>query len=687
MRARCLGALLGAMCMAAGLGQGFLLARIRIGCCHWRVRMGAESEGAPWCAATAGDPRPGGPNRGSQAKAAGSGGILGDHLFCGEWCSPQDAAEKVGSVPGDSGGRAIHASSQQGTPAGKPRLSAWAQSADWRNVRTGNVIPDEGYCDQPYVVVTQDGHWLCTLTTGPGREGEKGQHVVSTRSADRGKTWSALVAIEPASGPEASWVVPLVTPAGRVYAFYSYNGERIGTLGNRRIRADTLGWYVFKFSDDHGRTWSRTRYRLPMRVTECDRHNDWQGRVQMFWGIDKPKIVGREVFFAFTKLARYPLSGGEGWIYRSDNLLEECDPARVRWQMLPEGDRGLRNPQFGSVQEEHNLVPLSDGSLYCVYRTAMGFPCHAYSRDGGKTWTRPEPMTYTPGGRVIKNPRACPKLWRTFEGRYLLWFHNHGGKSFEGRNPAWVAGGIEREGSIHWSQPEILLYDPDPQVRISYPDLLEEQGRFWVTETQKSIARVHAIDAALLEGLWTQGQRRQVSREGLVAEAGAGQLAAGSVAMPTSLDLSRTGGATVELWAEPAVFGKPGSVLEWRGGGDRGLKLSVQPTGAVRVELSDGRHRVAWDSDPVDRTGRGPRHVTVVIDAGPQVILFLVDGTLCDGGHTRPQGWFRYGPALGEIGGEGVRLNQRSGVLSLRVYRRALRVSEVVASYLAGSGG
>ncbi len=45
---------------------------------------------------------------------------------------------------------------------------------DMRNIDTGRRIPDQGYCDQPYVVVTRDGNWLCTLTTGPGREGQGG---------------------------------------------------------------------------------------------------------------------------------------------------------------------------------------------------------------------------------------------------------------------------------------------------------------------------------------------------------------------------------------------------------------------------------------------------------------------------------------------------------------------------------
>ena len=47
------------------------------------------------------------------------------------------------------------------------------------------------------------------MTTGKGREGQQGQHVFSTRSLDRGWTWTPLADVEPADGPEASWAVRL----------------------------------------------------------------------------------------------------------------------------------------------------------------------------------------------------------------------------------------------------------------------------------------------------------------------------------------------------------------------------------------------------------------------------------------------------------------------------------------------
>ncbi len=556
---------------------------------------------------------------------------------------------------------------------------------DPRNIRLGRPIPDESYADQPYVVVTSDGGWLCTMTTGPGNEGHHGQHIVATRSTDQGRSWSKPVDIEPSDGPEASWVVPLVVPSGRVYAFYTYNGDNVRTLRGKAIRADTIGWYAFRHSDDGGRTWSKQRYRLPMRLTACDRGNDWGGEVQIFWGIHKPVVAGSDVLFAFTKLGRYMLEQGEGWFFRSDNILAEADPAKLHWELLPEGDRGLRAPELGSVQEEHNIVHLGGRTFYCVYRTTLGYPCHAYSFDGCRTWTKPEFMTCTPGGRRIKTPRACPQLWRCANGRFLFWFHNHSSKTFHGRNPAWVAGGVVKDRRIHWSQPEILLYDPDPEQRMSYPGLIEQHGRTWVTETNKTMARVHEIDKTLLEGLWGQGEGKTVARDGLVVDLGPEQMRTKESKTLPRLDLAETGGLSLDLWVTFADLSPGQAILDTRDEAGRGIALTTAGKGAVRIELSDGEAKASWDSDPGLQPGK-LQHIIAIVDQGPQIITFVIDGQLCDGGTHRQYGWGRYPAPLGDVAGTGkLRLARppKAELKRLRVYRRYLRTSEAVAHFHA----
>ncbi len=118
------------------------------------------------------------------------------------------------------------------------------------DIQTGWEIPSEGYCDQPYVVKLRDGAWLCIMTTGQGKQGVPGQHIVAIRSRDRGRTWSPLVSIEPTNGPGASWAMPFITKSGRVYVFYTYNAQNLRSViadtEYARHRVDTLGEYTHR---------------------------------------------------------------------------------------------------------------------------------------------------------------------------------------------------------------------------------------------------------------------------------------------------------------------------------------------------------------------------------------------------------------------------------------------------------
>jgi len=564
-------------------------------------------------------------------------------------------------------------------------VSGQGQIKDCRNIRNGSVIYEHGYCDQPYVVVTKDGTWLCVFTTGAGHEGQSSQYIVSTTSKDKGKTWTPPVPIEPPTDREASWAMPLITPADRVYVFYDYNGDNIHTLNGRKIRADMIGWYSYKYSDDQGVTWSR-RYRLPVRVTDCDRRNDWQGKVQILWGIGKPVRYEDSVYFAFTKLGKYMLDQGEGWFFRSDNILTESNPERIQWQMLPDGEFGLRAAPFGSVQEEQNLVTLANGDLYCMYRTTTGHPCHSYSRDGGHIWTQPVHATYTPDGKKFKHPRACPRIWKTKNGNYLFWFHNHGGKTYNGRNPAWLCGGIESNGFIHWSQPEILLYDPEPKTRMSYPDLIEQDGEYWITETQKSIARVHEIDSTLLQGLWKQVTNKTVTKKGLILSLTEKDLKQDKIKLPKLPPLHQGGGFTLDFQFRVKNLSKEQVLLDGRDTDGKGILLSTTRIGTIQCSLSDGKTIAVWDCDPGLIKVNHDHHVTIIVDGGPKIISFVVDGVLCDGGSFRQFGWGRFTNTLSDVNGSRwavINPSAQGVLLNLRIYDRYLRTSEAIGNFRA----
>ncbi len=592
---------------------------------------------------------------------------------------------------------------------------------DPRHLNNGWQIPSEGYCDQPYVVKTDDGAWLCIMTTGAGHEGATGQHVVSTRSTDCGRTWSELVDVEPADGPEASYAVLMKVPSGRVYAFYNHNTDDV-----RRVKADnppfgdgyctrvdSLGHYVFKYSDDHGRSWSEQRFDVPVREMDIDRQNADGGRLRYFWNVGKPFVAHGAAFVSLHKVGGFGdgfFTSNEGVLIRSENILTEVDPAKITWETLPEGERGLRAPAGGdTVASEHSYSVLSDGSFYCVYRTIDGHPACAYSRDGGRTWSDPEYKKF-PDGRLFKHPRAANFAWRCANGHYLYWFHNHGGRfirehpaqrshAYEDRNPVWLCGGVETDSPegrvIQWSEPEIVLYDDDPYIRMSYPDLVEEDGQYYMTETQKDVARVHRIDPSLLQGLWDQFERADLTREGQLLEVDEpGPAVVDMPALPPFVRRSglspygtddlRTG-FSLELWfqLDSSVAGRV--LLDTRLENGQGFVLQHKGNGQLELVLDDGRTRASWDSDPRAVSVGKRHHAVVIVDGGPNVISFVVDGRLCDGGDFRQFGWGRFSPHMRHANGSPRQLID-GAIDLLRVYGRALRTSEAISNFRSGDG-
>ncbi len=570
-------------------------------------------------------------------------------------------------------------------------------STDLRDIAAGTVVYTpglpwpEGYCDTTNAAALTNGDWMCVLGTCEGGEGSPGLHVVSIVSKDKGKTWLPPVDVEPSSGPASANPTLLVTPRGRAYVFYDYNADNLTTLpdGRKMPQVYCLGWYCYRYSDDHGQTWSK-RQRLPMRVTDVDRDNDWGGEVQIFWGVDHPTVHQNKVYFAFTKTRRYHQIDTETWIYCSDNLLTESDPEKIQWELLPDGEQGLRAEEHGTVQSEPNLVALDNGDLYCMYRTQQGYPCHAYSRDGAHTWSRPVPATYEPGGRTFKHNRACPRLWKTSNGKYLFWFNNHSGGHFWSRNPIWISGGVEKEGFLHWSQPEILLYGPRPKLGMSYPDLIEEDGQYWITETQKTIARIHPVDAALLEGMWNQGTVRTVTQNGLVlsvqGEVAPSQTAGMPKLPPLAPDDGAVAGFTIEFGINFDELSGGQVVLDSRDQNGRGVCVRTVDNAELRVEMNDGHAICAWDCSTDMIKPDAWHHVVIIVDGGPKIISFVIDGILWDGGPNRQYGWSRFSNALDSVNGSGdLRIGPtlKGRLRSIRLYDRYLRTSEAIANFHA----
>ena len=598
---------------------------------------------------------------------------------------------------------------------------------DPRHISNGLEIPTAGYSDQPYIVQTDDGAWLCCVTTGPGHEGAQGQQVITLRSTDRGRSWSEPVPVEPDDPRENSYAVMLTAPSGRVFIFYNHNSDNVREVRRHDglepyKRVDSLGHFVFRYSDDHGRSWSTARYDIPCRRFQCDRDNVYGGALCFFWNVGKPFTLNGKAYVSLHKvgqMGRGFFAQSEGVLLVSDNLLTEPDPGEAQWQTLPAGEVGLRTPPGGGpVSEEQSYCVLSDGSIYCVYRSIDGYPVESYSRDGGLSWSIPRYKCFA-DGRRMKHPRAANFAWRCRNGNYLYWFHNHGGRvqrehpanaewgAFEDRNPVWLSAGIEMDTpggrELAWSEPEIVLYDDDPYIRISYPDLVEESGTYYLTETQKDIARVHEIPAGLVEEMWSALAAALDRRPCTTAPSDGKRLldvpaAAGGV-MPAAVPLPElpwfrvrdnsildcrgkdlAAGLTLDLWLTLDSCAAGQLLLDNRDAAGRGFCLSTAPGGTLELRVSDGQTESRWSSDSALEAGCR-QHVVVIVDGGPRVISFIIDGRFNDGGDARQFGWGRFSPWLRHVNGGELRI--APVVRHLRLYARALRTAEAIRHYLA----
>ena len=590
---------------------------------------------------------------------------------------------------------------------------------DWRHIENGWDIPSEGYCDQPYIVKADDGAWVCIMTTGSGHEGQSGQHIVATRSTDHGQTWSDLINVEPDDGPEASYAVILKVPSGRIYAFYNHNTDNVRQVKGDHppyksgycTRVDSLGHFVFKYSDDHGQTWSHQRYDLPAREMAIDRENADGGKLRYFWNVGKAITTDDAAYVSLHKVGGFGagfFTRSEGVLLKSQNILTEPNPDKITWETLPDGDAGLRTPPNigGSIAEEQSYSILSDGSFYCVYRTIDGHPVNTYSRDQGHTWSTPQYKTYD-NDRPMKHPRAANFAWRCENGHFLYWYHNHGGRfirehpqqrtiSYQDRNPVWLCGGIESDGPdgkiIRWTQPEIVLYDDDPYIRMSYPDLVEEKGNYYLTETQKDIARVHPVDKTLLNGLWNQFDNQTIATEGLILDLPDNIPSTTSMPQlpefnmrnaksPFGSDDLRTG-FTIDFWLTLQSLDANQTLLDNRLENGQGLSVQTTERNTIEITLNDGRTENRWDCDPGLVQPNTDHHTAIIVDGGPKIITFIIDGKLCDGCEFRQFGWGRFSRDLRHANGsETVRIDP--SIQSLRIYNRHLRTSEAIGNFRA----
>lgn len=522
---------------------------------------------------------------------------------------------------------------------------------DSRFIDNGIEIPTAGgYADQPSLVVLSDGTFVCATTTGKGEEGAAGQFVSVMRSLDGGVTWSEGTLIEDTEW-ESAYAVLVTDRFDRIYCLYNYNLDHYKKGEFESHRFDMGGTYCLKYSDDKGLSWSE-RIIVDVGVTDLDTRYPFfpkagNGKQYRFmWNVARPFIDGDDLYIMVGKpflgvKGQYDFETSRGVLLVARGIVK--DP-HTPFITLPEGAKELLPRPGDRITEEHCCVKLSDGTLFCTSRTEKGYPLVFVSHDDGKNFTDGFIPKHV-GGLPVKQPRAANFLWKLKSGKYLYWFHNVGNMGYDFRNPAWCAPAFEYDTEngkeLVYGQPEILFYHTGDRLSISYPDLVEYEGKLLITETQKFIARIHTVDERLQNALLNQ-DTVCARLEGISMA----ELKENGVPKQTYSKVNQND--RVE-WKE--ILENSGTTWLFEGSfkaGDKVISAYNRQRGGFKVEVAeDGTLRCFCAGENANFTVQGSinvcdgkkHHVAWITDAAACVSYLVIDGIFDNGGNVSECGW------------------------------------------------
>lgn len=370
------------------------------------------------------------------------------------------------------------------------------QAQDWATaiVALDNSNPTSGgYADGFTAVDVGGGELLATVTINDHGEGQgTDTHTAILHSADGGVTWQQTGVMEPPEAPESAYGTPWVHPSGRVYVIYTYNADDIRAIPNNADgtpsagRVDCVGVIGYRSSTDRGHTWSaRREIRIP--TSTIDLRNPFGGSQIIFWMGPGPVVTaGNNGYLGLSKIGvARSIAGGaadtEAFLIR----FTETSPGVLAAAFSAAMNCGLPNT------EEPCPIVFDDGVINCTYRSTTGELGEAWSTDGGATWAVGWATDQT--GATIAQPRAGAVQLRLPDGRYFLWHHNSRpttANQFLPRNMAFYRIGERVGNRIVWDAPKLLLWDRDPDAKISGPCFLFDEDSMTVASADKLTARL-----------------------------------------------------------------------------------------------------------------------------------------------------------------------------------------------------
>ena len=342
----------------------------------------------------------------------------------------------------------------------RPSAEWTAQAAkdaarDFTSIPFDGKSPDKLACDTTLRELP-DGSWVMVMLGGGDTEPLPENHVLLTRSQDKGKTWSPMQPLDfgfPREGDTIAMVPSelMVLPDRCTLFFATHDGTFAGWKE----------WLVH--SADGCRTWSRPEPapgRLHDRTFIRNHLLTKDGRIllpfQHYRRTAETKVIhGNRRFSAPTD----PRNG----------VLMSADGGKT-WS--EHGDIRLSKDENYHGWAENNIVELGNGRIAMIIRADRlgGVLYHAESKDGGRTW--PEFAVKSdlpnPGSKATLHPLG---------GDAVALLHNPNPK---GRHP--LALWISFDGMKTWPYQRVLVeHSSDgPGRSLNYPDGFVSADKQWL---------------------------------------------------------------------------------------------------------------------------------------------------------------------------------------------------------------
>lgn len=374
------------------------------------------------------------------------------------------------------------------------------QPQDWKDCDPTKL--GDRYNDHFQVIEDPARGLTYAFWTQATRESRGDQHIVFSKSADKGMTWTEPIILaggRTLSVPSltASWQQPMLSKSGRLYCLWNQQTTSAGPH---------CGMMFGFYSDDAGKTWSTPKM-VPMKRMDMDPEDpctppswcNWQRPLRL--GEDGKYLVG------CSRHGKAPYDEKkcckvEFWQFDNIDDDPEIEDIKISYfginrkafdaSMVKTGEGYV--PKEGYAVEEASIVGLPDGRLFAMMRSSTGHPLWSQSRDKGKTWSNPRPLLDKDGGKAFLQPRSpCPIYdWKgpeAFSGTYFALIHNTfdftAPKAYQNRGPLYLIAGRfmpDADQPIWFDEPQMFAPRPSRNSFYTSYTVRDGEGVLWFND-------------------------------------------------------------------------------------------------------------------------------------------------------------------------------------------------------------